>query len=38
MNQYIDFLEEVINIFEEENRSKRKYVGKVNFMSIILDN
>lgn len=42
LNEYVSFLEEVINIFEERNRNTQpgtrgRYVGKVSFMSIVLD-
>jgi hypothetical protein len=39
MTQYVDFLEELVNIHEERNRGKRgAYVGRVSFNSIVLDN
>lgn len=38
MNEYVHFLEEVLAVYEEENRGKtQKYVGKVSFDSIVLD-
>jgi len=37
MNEYIHFLEEVINVHEEKHRTKRSaYYGKVSFDSIVL--
>lgn len=39
MNEYVHFLEEVIAVYEEENRGKQaKYVGVVSFDSKILNN
>ena len=43
LNEYVHFLEEVLNVFEEKNRPVsgkpgKKYVGKVSFDSHILDN
>jgi hypothetical protein len=39
MNEYVHFLEELISVFEEENREKTgKYVGLVSFNSRLLEN
>jgi hypothetical protein len=40
MDEYIHFLEEVINVHEERNRGKKNgsYIGKVSFDSIVLEN
>lgn len=38
LNEYVHFLEEVLNVHEERNRGKGKYVGKVSFDSKVLDN
>jgi hypothetical protein len=39
MDEYIHFLEEVINVHEERNRGKKNgpYVGRVSFDSIVLE-
>lgn len=39
MNEYVHFLEEVLAVYEEENRGKtQKYLGKVSFNSKVLEN
>lgn len=43
MNEYVHFLEEVLSVFEEQNRTAtgkakgNKYIGKVNFLSTIVE-
>ena len=43
MNEYVHFLEEVLNVFEERNRGPNgkakgnKYIGKVDFLSKIIE-
>jgi hypothetical protein len=41
MHEYVHFLEEVLSVFEERNRSTtgkpKRYIGKVSFDSTILD-
>jgi hypothetical protein len=43
MHEYVHFLEEVIDVHEERNRGPTgkpkpgKYIGKVSFLSTILD-
>ena len=43
MNEYVHFLEEVLNVFEEKNRGANgkpkgnKYIGKVDFLSTIVE-
>ncbi len=37
LEEYVHFLEEVLNIYEERNKGKGKYIGKVNFDSKVLD-
>lgn len=37
MNEYVHFLEEVIAVYEERNRAKSRYIGKISFESRVLD-
>jgi|LauGreDrversion4_2_1035121.scaffolds.fasta_scaffold57505_2 hypothetical protein len=43
MNEYVHFLEEVLKVFEEQNRTAtgkakgNKYIGKVDFLSTIVE-
>jgi hypothetical protein len=43
VNEYVHFLEEVLKVFEEQNRTAtgkakgNKYIGKVDFLSTIVE-
>lgn len=37
LDKYVNFLEEVLNVYEEKNKGKGKYIGKVSFDSRVLD-